>query len=249
MVVARTATRLILGLLAVFSLTEVSAQQQEDQRKKYNGKLDPGIWHEDWSKTLDAHLEQSSLLNHKEKQIEVLCPGYGAQPPKRKIFWQQLMLSLGWKESLHGPGNWVEFRGGRNNGLYQINPELRNYYECGDIDLFDPHANIICAVKMAKRLVDRFGTFLKGRKGGMAAYWQPLRGSSAYNRRSRAFILGFVKEACKHNTLYYHSRGFQFEEVFGADYSPDESFNSLEDIDLPDDESIDPIQSFLFDIE
>ncbi len=111
------------------------------------------------------------------------------------------MISLSWRESLHGPENWIEFNGGRNDGLYQINPLLRTAYGCTDFVLFDPLQNIRCAVKMAEKLTLRFGSFLEGRKGGMAAYWQPLRGTSSLNRKNRKFILDSIKSACRSGTI------------------------------------------------
>jgi hypothetical protein len=240
---ARIAARLslILGALSVSM-----AHGLEDQRKKYKGKLERGVWDDSWSQTLNQSLEVSSLFNHRETQIEKLCPGYSKQADKRTLFWHQLILSLGWKESLHGPENWVEFRGGRNNGLYQINPVLRTYYDCKDFDLFNPHQNIQCAIKMAKKLVDRFGSFLQGKKGGMAAYWQPLRATNAYNRGNRNFILAFVKEACRTNALFYHSRRENIESYMQMDYAPDLTVNTLDDLGIEPQE-LEPMELFDFD--
>lgn len=233
-----------LLLLLVIGFSAFASEAQEDFRRRYKGRLIPGVWEESWTQTLNHSLDTSSITHHKEVQIENLCPGYGREVHKRQRFWQQLFLSLGWKESMHGPENWVEFRGGRNNGLYQINPELRSYYECHNYNLFDAHSNIRCAIKMAKRLVDRFGSFLEGAKGGMAAYWQPLRATSRYNRKNRAFILAFVKEACRTNTLYYHSRR-QFVSGYLAslDDSPDQTFNSIDELGI-DPSQLDPLQPF-----
>jgi len=189
---------------------------------KYNGRLVPGDWIENWNATLNESLNGSVLLDHEESQIENLCVGYRQNMDKRRIFWNQLLISLSWKESMHGPENWIEFNGGRNDGLYQINPVLRTAYGCTDFVLFDPLQNIQCAVKMAEKLTVRFGSFLKGSKGGMAAYWQPLRATSSLNRKNRAYILGFVKQACRTGTLTLHSpstRGPQ--EV-------DRTFNTLD---------------------
>lgn len=172
---------------------------------KYNGHLVPGNWMEPWSTVMEEAVSGSSLISHEESQIENLCAGYRRDPLKRKIFWSQLFISLSWRESMHGPENWVEFNGGRNDGLYQINPVLRTAYGCADFVLFDPAQNIRCAVKMAEKLTMRYGSFLKGSKGGMAAYWQPLRGSTTLNRRNRNFILDSVKMACRTGGVAYHS--------------------------------------------
>lgn len=172
---------------------------------KYNGRLVPGNWVQPWNPVLEEAISASALLTHEESQIENLCAGYHKDPIKRKIFWHQLLISLSWRESLHGPENWVEFNGGRNDGLYQINPVLRTAYGCKDFVLFDPEQNMRCAVKMAEKLTLRFGSFLKGAKGGMAAYWQPLRATSTLNRKNRKFILDSVKAACDSGGFAYHS--------------------------------------------
>jgi hypothetical protein len=194
---------------------------------KYNGHLVKGEWIESWNPVFEEALNSTVLLGHTERQIENLCRGYTANVAKRKMFWQQLMISLSWKESLHGPENWVEFRGGRNDGLYQINPVLRTAYNCTDFDLFDPLQNIRCALKMAEKLTLRFGTFLKGTKEGMAAYWQPLRATSKLNRKNRAFILGYVKDACDSGKLTYHSPA----TLAQAAQDVDRTFNEI-DLDL-----------------
>lgn len=234
-------------LFIVAALSFTTAYGQEDSRTKYKGKLVPGVWDDSWSQTLNQSLEASTLFNHRETQIEKLCPGYSKHADKRSLFWHQLIVSLGWKESLHGPENWVEFRGGTNNGLYQINPVLRTYYDCKDFDLFNAHQNIQCAIKMAKKLVDRFGSFLQGKKGGMAAYWQPLRATNEYNRKNRNFILAFVREACRTNTLFYHSRRQNIESYMAMDYSPDLSVNTLEDLGIEPQE-LEPMQLFDLDL-
>lgn len=187
-----------LGILFLFFTTFQA-------HAKYNGRLVPGNWMEMWSPVLEEALSTSTLLSHEESQIENMCAGYKSDPVKRKIFWHQLLISLSWRESLHGPENWIEFNGGRNDGLYQINPVLRTAYGCKDFILFDPAQNIRCAVKMAEKLTLRFGSFLKGAKGGMAAYWQPLRATSSLNRKNRKFILDSVKSACASGTFAYHS--------------------------------------------
>lgn len=190
--------RLMIFLLAILASTG-------PVHAKYNGRLVPGDWMEPWTAVLEESLNASRLLEHEESQIENLCSGYKKEPAKRKIFWYQLFISLSWKESMHGPENWIEFNGGRNDGLYQINPVLRGAYGCTDFVLFDPLQNIRCAVKMAEKLTLRFESFLKGSKGGMAAYWQPLRATSNLNRKNRAYILRHVKEACQSDTIAYHS--------------------------------------------
>jgi hypothetical protein len=188
--------RLAIVFAAFFSL---------NAEAKYNGHLVPGVWMDPWSAVLMESVNGSELISHEESQIETLCRGYRKEPAKRQLFWSQLFISLSWRESLHGPENWVEFNGGRNEGLYQINPTLRTAYGCADFVLFDPLQNIRCAVKMAEKLTLRFGSFLKGSKGGMAAYWQPLRSTSSLNRKNRAFILNSVKQACATGDIAYHS--------------------------------------------
>ncbi|MGE3681608.1 MAG: hypothetical protein AB7G93_07750 [Bdellovibrionales bacterium] len=203
----------------------------------YKGRLIRGVWQDSWSETLEESLSQSSLLEHKEDQIEKLCPGYRRNSGKRDLFWRQLMISLGWKESLHGPRNYVHFNGGTNDGLYQINPKLRRAYGCTGFDLFDPHQNIRCAVKMADHLVRRFGSFLSGAKGGMAAYWQPLRGTSRYNRANRAFILDHVKAACRTDDIAFHSRtDFVGSQALLASGEADLTYNTIEDLGLREEE-------------
>ncbi len=114
---------------------------------KYNGRLVKGDWMEEWNPVFEEALNGTVLLSHTERQIDNLCRNYRNDSNQRKLFWHQLMISLSWKESLHGPENWVEFNGGRNDGLYQINPVLRTAYGCTDFELFDPLQNIRCAVK------------------------------------------------------------------------------------------------------
>lgn len=191
-------------LFAVLSISFGLSAYASDLGMFYKGRLVPGVW--GWDSTLNSAVSSNELLNHNETQIDGLCSGYRDSESKRKIFWQQLFISLAWKESLHGPKNYIKFNGGTNNGLYQINPKLRSAYGCGSIDLFDADKNIECAAKMAKKLIDKFGSFLSGSKGGMAAYWQPLRSTTSYNRKNREFILASVREACKTDKIEYHSK-------------------------------------------
>lgn len=214
--------KLIRVTIFIVSLLAFSQAQAEYWSVGYMGRLVPGDWMEPWNETLNASLDASTLLAHEEAQIENLCPGYTGDTIKRRIFWNQLLISLSWKESLHGPENYVHFNGGTNDGLYQINPVLRTAYGCKDFVLFDPHQNIQCAVKMAQKLVTRFGSFLKGAKGGMAAYWQPLRATSSLNRKNREWILSFVKKACETGELAYHS-----PSTMGP-MEVDRSFNSID---------------------
>jgi hypothetical protein len=209
-----------------FCLTVGASVFAQDFSPDYTGRLVPGEWKKAWSQTLSAGISNSGLLNHHEKQIELLCPGYDLSAQKRQLFWQQLMISLAWKESLHGPRNYVNFNKGTNDGLYQINPKLRKAYGCGAIDLFNPRANIDCALRMTVILVAKFGSFLSGTKGGMAAYWQPLRATSAGNARNRNFILGTVKASCKAARLEYHSTD---QPAF-----VDLTLNTMDDLDLPE---------------
>lgn len=204
----------------------------------YKGRLEKGQWEDPWTKTLDESLNATTLLQHKEAQIEKLCPGYNNNDIKRRNFWRQLMISLSWKESLHGPRNYVEFKGGTNDGLYQINPTLRTAYGCKDFDLFNPYQNIQCGVKMAQKLTERFGSFLKGAKEGMAAYWQPLRATSKLNKKNRAFILGYVQQACKTGELVYHAYK---KEGFDAWDEVDTTFNTIDDLGL-DPSELEPVQ-------
>jgi hypothetical protein len=185
------------ALLLFLSVSLGSSAFASDIGAFYKGRLVPGVWADAWTETLVSSANVNSLLAHNETQIDGMCPGYREDENKRKIFWQQLFISLAWKESLHGPGNYIHFNGGINSGLYQINPKLRSAYGCGSIDLYDAQKNIECAAKMAKKLIDKFGSFLSGSKGGMAAYWQPLRSTSSLNRKNREFILSNVREACR----------------------------------------------------
>lgn len=198
---------LVFIFAAVALMTGCSHSGDQGEKSGYEGLLVPGVWEKGWTDTLTASLTDSQLLAHEEPQIEDLCPGYTQFADKRLVFWQQLLLSLSWKESLHGPGNWVRFNSGSNDGLFQINPDLKSYYGCDGLDLFNANDNIKCAVKMAKKLVDRYSTFLTGEKGGMAAYWQPLRADSAYNSKNREYILNDVREACRTRTIVYHCSG------------------------------------------
>ncbi len=220
-----------------------SAQAGEFEINGYKGRLVPGVWASAWTTTLDSSLAANSLLNHNESQIDSMCAGYRDSEAKRKIFWQQLFISLAWKESLHGPRNYINFNGGTNNGLYQINPKLRTAYGCGKIDLFDAQKNIECAAKMAKKLITKFGSFLSGSKGGMAAYWQPLRSTSSYNRKNREFILSHVREACKTGNIEYHSRNFFApSDIFNE---ADMTVNGTEDLGLsPDELELDDDQNY-----
>lgn len=232
----------------------------------YKGKLERGDWLAGWNQKLDEILSSSTLIQHNERQIEKLCPGYKKSLSKRKIFWRQLLISLSWKESIHGPENYVEFRGGTNDGLFQINPILRSAYGCADFNLFDPHQNMTCAVKMTEKLVKRFGTFLDGAKGGMAAYWQPLRATSAYNRKNRAFILSAVKEACRTNEVAYHCHATLAPHVFEGAGEVDLTYNTIDDLGLTEKDletphqmrnikrkpatfEMDPASGMLFDLE
>lgn len=202
-----------------------------------SGRLKKGTWQQSWNDTLKASIKSSGLLEHREKAISDLCPNYNSSSQAKMIFWQQLMVSLAWKESIHGPRNYIHFNGGINKGLYQINPVLRTAYGCKGYDLYDPIQNIRCGVKMAKRLVSRYKSFLTGSKGGMAAYWQPLRASSKLNRRNRAKILSEVKSACQSRSIAYISTSKKLTSYAG-NIDPyeevDLSFNTMdgEDINL-----------------
>lgn len=209
------------------------AFEEKADRGTGNGRLEVGAWEGPWSQTLNASLEASSLMHHKEPQIEQLCPGYQEKTELRRIFWQQLMVSLSWRESLHGPTNWIRFNGGVNDGLYQINPVLRTYYGCQGSDLFNPLHNIQCAMKMAKKLTDRHGSFLKGEKRGMASYWQPLRATNAYNRKNREFILNTVRNACRTKVIAYQRFKAGFVEEGEVDVNEaDLSVNTIEDLGI-----------------
>ncbi len=188
--------------IMLFAFVAAFAHQAEGFA--YRGRIVPGIWQQSWNDTLKKSLAESELTDHKEAQIEKLCPGYNASTTKRNIFWQQLLVGLSWKESFHGPGNYVYFQGGINIGLYQIDPRLKSAYEC-EGNLYDALTNIRCGVKMAAHLVDKFGTFLSGSQGGMAAYWQPMRSTSPLNKDSRKFILDHVTQACKTGKIAYIS--------------------------------------------
>lgn len=221
----------------------------------YSGRIRPGEWKKVWTTTLAEALNSSGLYKHRESQIESLCPGYDADRGRRReLFWQELMIALSWKESLHGPGNYVHFNGGINDGLFQINPVLRTAYGCGSINLFNAQDNIRCAVKMAARLVNGFGSFLHGAVGGMAAYWQPLRADSHENARNRAFILAATKTACKTGALNYESVKKPMLTESSEVMLP--AFNTLENLGLrpeelepltPDEEFPDAPATFRFD--
>jgi hypothetical protein len=214
-------------------------------KAKYEGRLEMGEWRQVWSTTLNDSLARSGLFNHKEKQIEVMCPGYSAnRRGKRQLFWLQLMISLSWKESWHGPRNYVYFNKGTNNGLFQINPRLREAYDCGSVDLFNPIENIRCAVRMATKLVSEAGSFLVGSKGGMAAYWQPLRGTSKLNRSNRDYILTAVKNACASGRLDYHSteRPTSIGVAALALAEADVTYNTTDDLGLSESD-LEPIES------
>ena len=230
------ATRKFVGIAIFVNLMfgSLLAHSEVHIEAKYKGRLVVGAWEHPWTEVLDEGLNASTLLAHEEKQIEKMCPGYTKFADKRRLFWQQLLISLSWRESLHGPENWVEFNGGTNNGLYQINPVLRRAYDCEGYVLFDPHQNITCAVKMAQKLVTRFGSFLVGKKGGMAAYWQPLRATNAYNRKNRKFILDHVTKACRTGELAYHQLAEFVPE--GGFPDVDRSFNTIDDLGLTPEE-------------
>jgi hypothetical protein len=238
--VVSTRKLVVFLLLSALSASGLSAGAGELYDSKYKGRLVKGEWEHPWTNVMDEGLNLSPLLQHKEHQIETMCPGYNASEAKRRTFWRQLFISLSWRESLHGPRNYVQFNGGVNNGLYQINPVLRRAYDCDGFDLFNASQNIRCAVKMATKLVARFGAFLKGPKGGMAAYWQPLRATNAYNRKNREFILKHVREACRTGVLAYHA----IADFYPADedwaQEADSSFNTIEDLGLSEDQ-LDPI--------
>lgn len=220
----------------------------------YEGKLDPGVWQQSWNDALKNGLTQSGLLDHKESQIDRLCPKYSSDSATRLIFWRQLFVALAWKESMHGPRNYIKFNGGLNKGLYQINPALRDAYKCDNTDLYDPVANIKCAVKMAAKLTTRDGSFLKGKTGGMAAYWQPLRDTSKRNSGDRAYILGMTNAACKSGKIAYISTS---KNLVGLSASLAEAFprvNTIDDLGLTpeqlgpsEDSGIDDAPNFSFD--
>ncbi len=204
----------------------------EAAQAKYTGRLVKGTWRKSWDnqlKHLIHDVYRSDFVDHHESQIDQLCPGYKSSNAKREVFWHQLFVSLAWKESLHGPRNWVNFNGGKNIGLYQINPVLRGAYGCGKVDLYDAINNINCGVKMAKRLIDKYGSFLSGKKSGMAAYWQPLRATSSYNRKNRSRILSEVTNACKSGKVAYISTNSTLVWMF-EDMLKGRTVNTIHDL-------------------
>ena len=222
------------SLIALFVfLSTITIVGLNDAEAGYKGRLVKGTWKKSWDDELKKHLfttYKDNFLGHHESQIEEFCPGYGRSERKRKIFWHQLFLSLAWKESLHGPRNYVHFNGGKNIGLYQINPVLRRAYNCRGYDLYDPISNIRCGVKMARHLINRDGSFFVGRKSGMAAYWQPLRATNKLNRRNRAYIMRTVTNACAVNKVAYIST----DETPTFNFDPLETYMSVNTIsDLP----------------
>jgi hypothetical protein len=203
------------------------------KKPKYEGRLVPGVWEQKWNKTLKEKIFTDFFLNFKnDPTAKSICKDYSKKESKRKLFWHQLMVSLAYKESLHGPGNWVLFNEGINKGLYQINPELLAAYNCGPkTDLYDPIDNIKCGVKMAQKLTNRYGTFLSGSKEGMAAYWQPLRTTTEENKKNRGIILDQVTTACKTEKISYISTEKQLvanPQLMLVDI--DKTFNDLADL-------------------
>ncbi len=208
------------------------------------GRLVPGQWQQSWNDALKENLFKSPLMKHTDSGVEKLCTGYGADQEKRKIFWQQLFVSLAWKEAMHGPGNYVHFNGGINIGLYQINPLLRKAYSCQGLDLYNAIDNIKCGVRMATKLVKRFGSVLVGTKEGLAAYWQPLRATSAYNRGNRAFILGTVTKACSLKKIAYISTSKHLTAMSDLTTEVDQTVNTIDDLGLsPEELDYSPYQS------
>lgn len=204
----------------------------EEAQAKYTGRLVKGTWRKSWDnrlKHLIHDVYRTDFVDHHEGQIDQLCPGYKSSNAKREVFWHQLFVSLAWKESLHGPRNWVNFNGGKNIGLYQINPVLRGAYGCGRVDLYDAINNINCGVKMARHLINKYGSFLQGRKSGMAAYWQPLRATSNYNRRNRSRILSEVTNACKTGQVKYISTNSTLVWMF-EDMLKGRTVNTIHDL-------------------
>lgn len=198
---------------------------------KYEGRLEQGTWIQSWNDTLRKSLKNSRLLTHEEDQIEKLCPGYGKDAAKRETFWMQLMVSLAWKESIHGPRNYIKFNGGVNQGLYQIDPRLRTAYKCEKVDMFDPLNNIRCGVRMADHLVSKQG-FLVGSKGGMAAYWQPLRATTKENKKNRGFILAQTSGACKTGKITYNSTSKNLVGLHASMAETSLVINTIDDLGL-----------------
>lgn len=219
------ATLLGLALFLIF--------QSPDGEAKYKGRLVPGKWQQSWNNTLKANIYTDFFLNHKDSMIDSVCRGYRSSQTKRKAFWHQLFVSLAYKESLHGPGNYVYFNGGINKGLYQVNPVLKKAYGCSG-DLYNPHNNIRCGANIARKLIRKYGSFLSGSKGGMAAYWQPLRASSSYNRKNRAWILNHVTRACSTHRIAYHSTSAGLKSLTLTSWEADLNFNDVSELPLED---------------
>lgn len=172
---------------------------------KYQGRLQPGVWTQSMENSLKSAIERYNLVKMWDHSFENACPGAKNSSSKRFTCWRQFFVALAYKESLHGQRNYIKFRGGINKGLFQIDPRLKDDYKCQNVDLFKAHDNILCGVKMAAHLYNKRGAFLKGKRDGLAAYWQPLRSSTRKNAANRAWIIGRMKNAAKTGKIDYIS--------------------------------------------
>ena len=147
-----------------------------------------------WTAAKYAAMDQEgrALVTTVPKDIDTFCPGYvAADIEGRKAFWTALFSGLAGYESTWRPE--AAGAGGRYRGLLQIWPTSARYYGC-DLShpngLYDGPTNLRCASRIAAQAVarDQVVAGSRGRWGGVAKDWPPLRDAS-----KRADIAAFTR--------------------------------------------------------
>ncbi|MGR3484013.1 MAG: lytic transglycosylase domain-containing protein [Paracoccaceae bacterium] len=149
---------------------------------------------ESWTRATLAALRAHGRVLEEQvpRDIDAWCPGYRTAPaPVRRAFWVGLMSSLAKHESTFRPH--VAGDNGRSLGLMQIRPGTADFFGCTArtrAALFDPEANLACAVRIWARVVVRDDAIAlrEGRWRGVAADWGPMM-----RQHQRDEIRGWVR--------------------------------------------------------
>lgn len=123
-----------------------------------------------------------------EDSLHVFGSGEGIKTPCKKLPFKkcaaQLLSIVAKRESNFKPetsfNETGHLQGVVSRGLFQISKDSANQsaYGCGISnakDLYNPHINIKCAVKILAYQANKTGTLIDGEKGGCGSYWSVCR--------------------------------------------------------------------------
>lgn len=169
---------------------QAKAKHQVEVTTRWDHRPEAQIWTAAKYAAMDR--EGRALVTTVPKDIDTFCPGYAAADTDgRKAFWTALFSGLAGYESTWRPE--AAGAGGRYRGLLQIWPTSARYYGC-DLShpngLYDGPTNLRCASRIAAQAVarDQVVAGSRGRWGGVAKDWPPMRDAS-----KRADIAAFTR--------------------------------------------------------